>query len=304
MVLEYPPKVRHFVWRATSDILPTRAALFRRKIAHEARCFRCGHANESSIHMVQVCCGMEKVWQAAAFLLETLATTTSSWNWFEYLSRSLPDYYFRLAIIITWKVWSNRNCVLHGDAATHQENIIEWGTRYLDEFLSHQMPKTSLNRAQYSSAWSPPPVGYLKLNVDAALPAGQPHYTVSMVARNEEGVCIWWEVRTYPGSLIAEECEAHAALFALQCAQRKGWQSIILEGDCLGVIEALRAGTDLSSSIGVFVDECLSLVPFFSSCSFSFVKRSGNKLAHCLATSFPFPCNEGDTLPTGLASYA
>lgn len=53
--LPIPPKVRNFVWRACSDILPTRANLYRRKVHINPMCEACGEHEETAIHILWQC---------------------------------------------------------------------------------------------------------------------------------------------------------------------------------------------------------------------------------------------------------
>lgn len=55
-------------------------------------------------------------------------------------------------------------------------------------------------------------------------------------------------------------------------------------------------------SFGALLDACLALHLSFQSLSFSIVKRSGNNLAHVLATASTLACNEGVCFPSHLIS--
>lgn len=43
-----------------------------------------------------------------------------------------------------------------------------------------------------SVTWSPPPLGVIKINVDAAFPGQVDDFYVGMVARDSVGMCVWW----------------------------------------------------------------------------------------------------------------
>lgn len=53
--LRVPPKVRNFLWRACHDIIPTRAALFRRRVGSEPFCEFCKTAVETESHIFFHC---------------------------------------------------------------------------------------------------------------------------------------------------------------------------------------------------------------------------------------------------------
>lgn len=53
--LEVPNKVKLFIWRACSNILPTAVNLFQRKILDSPACTRCGLSCEDSGHALWSC---------------------------------------------------------------------------------------------------------------------------------------------------------------------------------------------------------------------------------------------------------
>lgn len=61
----------------------------------------------------------------------------------------------------------------------------------------------------------------------------------------------------------------------------------MLERDCLAVTQALRSGVVGSSEFYLVIDDIIALSASFSSIVWSFVKRSGNKVAHYLTDFQP-----------------
>ncbi|KAL2943841.1 Ent-copalyl diphosphate synthase chloroplastic [Bienertia sinuspersici] len=55
------------------------------------------------------------------------------------------------------------------------------------------------------------------------------------------------------------------------------------ERDCLSLISKLKKGVKLNSAVGFIVSDILSLASYFELCSFSYVRREGNSLAHNVA---------------------
>ena len=81
----------------------------------------------------------------------------------------------------------------------------------------------------------------------------------------------------------AEEIEALAALKALQLAYDLGFQNVILEGDSLGLIQALKAEDHNLSPLGLLVEDVKLFANNFVRLSYSHIKRSGNSVAYNLA---------------------
>lgn len=63
----------------------------------------------------------------------------------------------------------------------------------------------------------------------------------------------------------------------------KGFSKIIVEGDCLQVVNALAQAGNSFSDYSSILSDCLHLLPLFSSCEFVHVKRFCNMVAHSLA---------------------
>jgi len=63
-----------------------------------------------------------------------------------------------------------------------------------------------------------------------------------------------------------------------------------MEGDCLRVVSALNSSASCNTMYGNVVEETRRQVSKFLFCSFSHVRRGGNKLAHALARRAIFIC--------------
>lgn len=58
---------------------------------------------------------------------------------------------------------------------------------------------------------------------------------------------------------------------------------IVIESDCLQLVQALKNTQRSCSPTGLVISDCKKLIQDCPNISFSFVKRSGNKAAHWLA---------------------
>ena len=77
--------------------------------------------------------------------------------------------------------------------------------------------------------------------------------------------------------------EALVARRAVEFARELSLFDVILEGDCLWVVQALNASGSCNTLYGHIVNETRRLGGVLRHCSFQHVHRDGNKLAHCLA---------------------
>lgn len=69
-----------------------------------------------------------------------------------------------------------------------------------------------------------------------------------------------------------------------------------MESDCLQLVTLLASSSRSLASFGAVLDSCLEFVFYFDTLVFTFIRRSGNMLAHRLATDLVVPCSEGVSL--------
>ena len=85
--LEVPNKVKNFVWRACREALPTKANLYRRKIAQDALCDSCKGRSEDGSHSIFFCPNVQVMWQSDL-----------RWNWLSALEGQSMKDIFNFAI--------------------------------------------------------------------------------------------------------------------------------------------------------------------------------------------------------------
>ena len=61
-MIQAPHKIRHFIWRACRDSLPTKTNLVRRKILQEDCCVDCHEEPETTGHLFWSCLRAREVW--------------------------------------------------------------------------------------------------------------------------------------------------------------------------------------------------------------------------------------------------
>ncbi|KAL0437158.1 UNVERIFIED_CONTAM: hypothetical protein Sradi_0423700 [Sesamum radiatum] len=161
---------------------------------------------------------------------------------------------------------------------------------------------TARTRTTTPDRWSAPPLIVIKINFDGALFVNEWESGIGIVARDSAVSCLVWLSRRLPKCLPPELVEAMAAREALSIAQRLHWRRIILEGDCLSLIQKLQSGREDHSASGPITSDIFQLLSLFNSASYSFVRRSGNSVAHSLARfSFGLQEGAGALPPTALA---
>lgn len=126
-----------------------------------------------------------------------------------------------------------------------------------------------------------PPEGRLKLNVDAAVKANSCRAAVAVVVRDSNGAMLTGTTcRFYCNSVM--RAEAEAMLEAVNFAITLGIKDPIFEGDNLLVVKACNGISSYWQASPV-LDTIFSLLPNFSSFTFTWVPRQGNMVADLVA---------------------
>ncbi|KAJ8433803.1 hypothetical protein Cgig2_025966 [Carnegiea gigantea] len=127
----------------------------------------------------------------------------------------------------------------------------------------------------------PPSAGVFKLNFDAGR-AGDEERGWEFVIRDHLGDIVLAGVKQDQGFQGAELEEARECLFALRKAVLHGFTRLVVEGDCISLIDRLKAKEKPSSAIGFFISDILLVSTSFEFISWAFVRREGNSVAHAI----------------------
>lgn len=138
-------------------------------------------------------------------------------------------------------------------------DIVAWSREYLALYQDAQTKPFPAVSVPLPSVWVPPDPGSIKVNVDVAFPAGSDFIRVGMVARNAQGVTIWWARKDIIGRPQPSEGEALAVIFGVNTAISHGWRSVIIESDCLSVFRYLTCLSCPLVSFGATLDACFEL---------------------------------------------
>lgn len=299
--LDIPPKLRMFLWRACRNILPTQVELFRRRISVNPMCPECQLEPETTAHTLMECRGLKEIWSGAPFFLPRVDRNATMWTIFAHLKDCLPRELFLLGLVLCWKVWAIRNDQLHGSNSGFPMDVVGWCSEFIKAYHHAQSPIPSPSLHTGNVEWLPPTSGLIKVNVDVALPSKSDFFRVSGVARNDRGQCLWWYRSDLAGRPHPSDGEAMAMLHGVRAAMGRGYHRVIMETDCFPIFRYLSSCSSSFISFGAILDAVLSLRPHFEVLSFSFTRRSGNSIAHAIATAPFISCNEGSSLPLDLA---
>ena len=206
--------------------------------------------------------------------------------------RDEESLHFQLyASIVCDKIWMQRNKARMGEDIGSVVDLVRTIQRSFIEQKATWDEVHGKKLKLFGSSWIPPPVGWVKLNFDAAIRENKT--TVAVVGRDNHGrVVLAWTDILEPGSPLWGE--AKAAYAVVNKAVEAGLKRVIIEGDAWNAIDPLKDKKSASEwTIDVILQNILALCNLFDDVSFSFVKREGNSAAHLLALWVAFCNNSG-----------
>ncbi|KAM6552834.1 hypothetical protein CsatB_013596 [Cannabis sativa] len=90
-------------------------------------------------------------------------------------------------------------------------------------------------------------------------------------------------LRSRWGCVSAEIAEVIGIKEALSWIKRKGWEKVVVESDALVVVQAINSSIQMPSQFGLLVEDCRVILSSLNNVLVSFVNRSANRAAHCVA---------------------
>ncbi|KAJ1433127.1 Ribonuclease H-like superfamily [Sesbania bispinosa] len=293
--LAVPQKIKLFMWRACQNALPVKANLVRRRISNDSVCPVCGNSDETVEHSLLLCNWVSPVWFASQFQWDTRNHGVTRFDkWFseriQLLKLDSQSFIYNVSLlsVTLWNIWKQRNYSIYRNHVPQPVLVLTQSTDLMQEFYraNFSVPTNSATGPEaYPSAihWKAPPSGIIKCNVDAAWRGISSPGAVSVVVRDASGVLLTGSTRMVPApSALSAEALAlrDAAMLAYNC----NWDRVVLESDNLTLIEACRKERSLGE-VHQILDDIFTITARFTHCGFTWTRRSGNEVAHFLATN-------------------
>jgi len=185
-------------------------------------------------------------------------------------------------IVTLWAIWYAKRKIIHENI--HQSPLSTY--YFVERFLADLGTSKSTGNARQptqakQTRWIPPPPGFVKINVDAALAKNSTKVTMAAVPRDEAGNFVGASVLVMEGISDSEMAEAMACREGMALASDLVLQKLRLATDCLNVVRNLQG-----SAIGAYghvVREIKARAADFNEVSFVHEGREANGDAHRLA---------------------
>ncbi|PWA91035.1 hypothetical protein CTI12_AA034120 [Artemisia annua] len=255
-----PGEVKIFVWRACMNLVPTINNLVTRGLVPNSfNCIHCSTPMEDVKHALFLCDWARDIW----------------------VDMELSDLTNQVAdISIEEMLGATKESKNDLD-----KNIVKQSAYgMLQEFSRVNQPTEAFTAPHNapSRAWSAPTYGVIKINCDAGVLGNNGVSGLGFVMRNHNGLVLLAGSKRLAFTMSVVEAEAKAILWAIQEVQAKGFAKVVLETDSSILVDAFKHNKVLYHIKALFL-HIRRLCLLFDSCTWSFVRRDGNKAAHELA---------------------
>ncbi|KAK9929939.1 hypothetical protein M0R45_027006 [Rubus argutus] len=260
------PKIKHFLWRALSNSLPTGLNLFRRKLLKSPICTLCGEFEESVEHCILLCAWTECTWFGSSLGLHILKhgiTTLDSWL-LALANMSFPTSCTKQDMLslfgfLAWNIWKTRCESVYNSTSPTPRQTINTATRHWQEFKQAKCGITKPTPSTPTPAnvvWTPPLDHLIKINIDGA----------------------WDSTSQVRGSVI--EAEATALVNGIKLAVQLNLDNVVLESDSQELITALDNPIERGNwRIYPFLTEFHRLRAALCNVSWRWISRQANRAA-------------------------
>ena len=154
--LRIPNRIKTLLWRATSDALPSRVNLMKRKVFSDATCQVCGSEPETSLHALWQCPKLALVWAVHFGTLRNDAKDCS--NFLEVIQVCMEKGHpTDLVAMITSQIWIRRNKLRIGESVPDLRLLYSMARDALQEFHHAHTPASSPSHTRIHTKWEPPP---------------------------------------------------------------------------------------------------------------------------------------------------
>ncbi|XP_024177653.1 uncharacterized protein LOC112183500 [Rosa chinensis] len=234
-----PGKVQIYVWRACSNLLPTRAKLSTKGYQGDLQCLLCSHAYEDTSHVFCKCPIATAILTASPFNLgSSLLPSLEFKEWLLDHARNLPNDLFAKLLMILWALWKNRNNMLWNHTKQSAEELVLSSLAWLEEFgKANKINKTALSKPK--QAWRPAGYGTWKLNVDGSFLPGIAHGGVRGVLHDDAGQFRAAFAAPIPAVASTRQVELWAIKEGLKLVATMQVSNIIIETDCLEAVSCI-----------------------------------------------------------------
>ncbi|KAL8509015.1 hypothetical protein ACS0TY_016271 [Phlomoides rotata] len=264
-----PVKRSALLWRVIHSKVPTWYFLQCRGFAGPSRCVLCGNHSEDMDHLWCHCPWARALFEKVSAVFS--ANLSFDFGFYHWLLQAMTQNFspqvlsiWRLGVVtMVWLVWDQRNrCIFYGATARSSHTLAQfWALmREVNGCNIGCMKNTVFDLSVLSEfgiigrpskapssiciRWHPPPIRFIKANIDGGAAGAPGRLTGGGVFRDNFGVfrgCF----AMHHGSGFAFEAELATTFSAVEIAFDKHWLHLWLETDSIYVVNILKHHTSL-----------------------------------------------------------
>ncbi|KAK4415282.1 hypothetical protein Salat_2635500 [Sesamum alatum] len=170
-------------------------------------------------------------------------------TWMRYVASELDCSQFGWFLVVCWTLWNSRNAALMEHKLDDPQTLIQQARKYMIAFREANSVRESATQSTPPTKWSRPTRERIKVNFD-----GDPMHIEALAARR-----------------------------AVELVLKLGWENVIMEGDCLGVVQPLGSGSIEPTQHAPVLMETSGLGRSIPRIEWNLVRRTTNIPAHSLA---------------------
>lgn len=278
-------KIKLFWWRVCRGILPTKAALHKRKVPMETSCVFCGAEVETSLHILRDCPFARGVWLSSPLgRIDVQPRSLDLLGWFLYCAEYLPVAAFDFFLYTGWAIWNARNELVWNSRPPSPAVVSFGAMARLSAFSSiHVRQGGGPKPPTVAQRWTKPQPGWVKINVDGSWVADTDACGIGVVARDSDGAFLAGKALHVTDIFSAVQAEAVAAREGAVMAVERGFPNFVIESDSLQIVTAVRTTTTDRSVIGPIVEDTKSLLATVTGGVTTHIRRTANTVADRLA---------------------
>ncbi|XP_022841874.1 uncharacterized protein LOC111365549 [Olea europaea var. sylvestris] len=247
--LKIPQKVKIFAWRACQDSLPSKQNLVRRRVSIAPHCCFCNYPVEDLCHVLLHCPSIYQLLTDRFPVLKTKAYLGGFMQAaIDILTKVSKDALSEF-LLITWGFWFRRNKMVHDQLHLSPQQIIATALAKKPPAESGLTINVTPGVPLQKYRWSAPPTNALKLNTDGALFFDSNKAGLGIILHDHDGEIILAASRPENSLLEPEHIEAAALVRGLQLCLNLGISHLLVESDCLFLVNEVNKSVLTSASI-------------------------------------------------------
>ncbi|XP_017245371.1 uncharacterized protein LOC108217030 [Daucus carota subsp. sativus] len=261
-------KVLNLVWRALSLCLATLSQLQQKHVHVQGFCRVCANGEESIVHALVTCPFAAQCWKTLRPDIH-LDGVTDFTEWLDSATNA--------SITLCWAIWRARNDLVWNLKTTSVYRVVAAAKQYLSQWKAAQgrlfrAPLQPSVEGDGAVTWAKPQQNTVKVSVDAAIFEDREEVGLGMVARDSTGQLSLARTNLHQGVVSPEVAEAMAIKEALSWIKQERWPHVVLESDCLVVIQAIRSKAPMRSPFGVLIEHCRQSICHMNNIELYFIK--------------------------------